>query len=127
MLPETAHPAFNKAAHYFGLDITRTPVGADYRVDIDAYRNAITDSTVLLVGSAPNYVYTMMNPIPELSELARERDICSHVDACVGGFFLPFVEILGYDVIPFDFRNPGVTTISADLQSSATPPRGLRP
>jgi glutamate/tyrosine decarboxylase-like PLP-dependent enzyme len=113
--PETAHPAFNKAAHYFGLDITRTPSGADYRVDVDAYRNAITENTVLLVGSAPNYVYTMIDPIPELSELARERDICFHVDACVGGFFLPFVEKLGYDIIPFDFRNPGVTTISADL------------
>lgn len=115
VLPETAHPAFNKGAYYFGLDITRVPSGADYRVDIDAYRNAITENTVLLVGSAPNYVYTMIDPIPELSELARERDICFHVDACVGGFFLPFVEKLGYDITPFDFRNPGVTTISADL------------
>lgn len=115
VLPETAHPAFNKAAHYFGLTAIRTPVGPDYRVDIDAYRAAITDNTVLLVGSAPNYVYTMIDPIPQLSEFARERNICFHVDACVGGFFLPFVEKLGYDIIPFDFRNPGVTTISADL------------
>jgi glutamate/tyrosine decarboxylase-like PLP-dependent enzyme len=115
VLPETAHPAFNKAAHYFGLKAVRTPVGADFRVDIDAYRAAITDNTVLLVGSAPNYVYTMIDPIPELSELARERDLCFHVDACVGGFFLPFAEKLGREIIPFDFRNPGVTTISADL------------
>jgi glutamate/tyrosine decarboxylase-like PLP-dependent enzyme len=57
----------------------------------------------------------MIDPIPELSEFARERDICFHVDACVGGFFLPFVEKLGHSIIPFDFRNPGVTTISADL------------
>jgi glutamate/tyrosine decarboxylase-like PLP-dependent enzyme len=115
VLPETAHPAFNKAAHYFGLKPIRTPVGADYRVDVAAYRAAITDDTVLLVGSAPNYVYTMIDPIPELSELARERNLSFHVDACVGGFFLPFVERLGRRIIPFDFRNPGVTTISADL------------
>lgn len=115
VLPETAHPAFNKAAHYFGLKAVRTPVGADYRVDLGAYRAAVTDNAVLLVGSAPNYVYTMIDPIPELSELARERDICFHVDACVGGFFLPFAEQLGRRIIPFDFRNPGVTTISADL------------
>lgn len=115
VLPETAHPAFNKAAHYLGLKAIRTPVGPDYRVDLGAYRAAISDNTVLLVGSAPNYVYTMIDPIPEMSELAREREICFHVDACVGGFFLPFVERLGYELIPFDFRNPGVTTISADL------------
>jgi len=115
VLPETAHPGFDKAAHYFGLKTIRTPVGPDWRVDIDAYRAAITRNTVLLVGSAPNYVYTMIDPIPELSEFARERDICFHVDACVGGFFLPFVEKLGHEIIPFDFRNPGVTTISADL------------
>jgi glutamate/tyrosine decarboxylase-like PLP-dependent enzyme len=115
VLPETAHPGFDKAAHYFGLKTIRTPVGADWRVDIDAYRAAITENTVLLVGSAPNYVYTMIDPIPELSAFALERDICFHVDACVGGFFLPFVEKLGHNIIPFDFRNPGVTTISADL------------
>jgi glutamate/tyrosine decarboxylase-like PLP-dependent enzyme len=115
VLPETAHPAFNKAAHYFGLTPVRVPTGRDYRVDLDSYRAAINDKTVLCVGSAPNYVYTMIDPIPELSEIARERDICFHVDACVGGFFLPFVERLGYPRVPFDFRNPGVTTISADL------------
>jgi glutamate/tyrosine decarboxylase-like PLP-dependent enzyme len=115
VLPETAHPAFNKAAHYFGLTAIRVPTGPGYRVDLDAYRAAITENTVLLVGSAPNYVYTMIDPIPALSELARERNISFHVDACVGGFFLPFVEKLGYEIIPFDFRNPGVTTISADL------------
>lgn len=115
VLPETAHPAFNKAAHYFGLTPIRTPVGADFRVDLAKYQAAITENTILLVGSAPNYVYTMIDPIPALSELARERNISFHVDACVGGFFLPFVEKLGREIIPFDFRNPGVTTISADL------------
>lgn len=115
VLPATAHPAFNKGAHYFGLKPIRTGFGSDYRADLDAYAAAITDNTVLLVGSAPNYVHTMIDPIPEMSELARARNISFHVDACVGGFFLPWVEKLGRKIIPFDFRNPGVTTISADL------------
>ncbi|MCA9858566.1 MAG: aspartate aminotransferase family protein [Thermomicrobiales bacterium] len=115
VLPETAHPAFNKAGYYFDIEPIRVPTGAGYRVDVDRYEAAITDDTILCVGSAPNYVYTMIDPIPKLSELARARDISFHVDACVGGFFLPFVEKLGYSRIPFDFRNPGVTTISADL------------
>jgi sphinganine-1-phosphate aldolase len=115
VMPETAHPAFNKAGHYFGIKPIRVPVGPDYRVDLEQYEAALTENTVLCVGSAPNYVYTMIDPIPELSEMAYSRNICFHVDACVGGFFLPFVEKLGYTRIPFDFRNRGVTTISADL------------
>lgn len=115
VLPETAHPAFNKAGQYFGVKAIRVPTGAGYRVDLDQYEAAITENTILCVGSAPNYVYTMIDPIPELSELAHARDISFHVDACVGGFFLPFVEKLGYPRTPFDFRNRGVTTISADL------------
>jgi glutamate/tyrosine decarboxylase-like PLP-dependent enzyme len=115
VLPETAHPAFNKAGFYFGIEPIRVPTGEGFRVDVDRYASAITDDTILCVGSAPNYVYTMIDPIPELSEFARARDISFHVDACVGGFFLPFVEKLGYRRIPWDFRNPGVTTISADL------------
>lgn len=115
VMPETAHPAFNKAAHYFGLKPVRLATGESYRVDLDAYRAAVTERTVLCVGSAPNYVYTTIDPIPEIAEIARERDISCHVDACVGGFFLPFVEKLGYRRTPWDFRNPGVTTISADL------------
>lgn len=113
--PVTAHPAFNKAAHYFGLKVVRTPVREDYRVAMEAYRSAVTDNTVLMVGSAPNYPYGMIDPIPEMAAIAEERNISFHVDACVGGYFLPFVEKLGYTIIPFDFRIPGVTSISADL------------
>ena len=115
VLPETAHPAFNKAGHFFDVEPIRVPTGEGFRVDVDRYEASVTDDTILCIGSAPNYVYTMIDPIPELSEIARARDISFHVDACVGGFFLPFVEKLGYRRIPFDFRNPGVTTMSADL------------
>ena len=88
---------------------------ADLQIDIDAYRAAIDDSTVLLVASAPSLTLGMVDPIAELAPLALERDINFHVDSCVGGFFLPFAEKLGYPVPTFDFRVPGVTTISADL------------
>ena len=115
VLPVSAHPAFTKAAHYFGLDAVTVPLDADHQIDVAAYRAAITDSTVLLVASAPSLTLGMVDPIDELAPLAAERDIGFHVDACVGGFFLPFAEKLGRPIPRFDFRVPGVTTISADL------------
>ena len=124
VLPETAHPAFNKGAHYLGLKAIRTPVGPDFQLDLDAYRDAVTDNTVLLVGSAPNYPFGMIDPISEMAEIAAERRISFHVDACVGGYFLPFLERLGTPITPFDFRVPGVTTISADLHKFGFAARG---
>ena len=113
--PASAHPSFQKAADYFGLKLVWTPLTEHGVVDIPAYHAAVNDSTVLMVGSAPSTVLGMVDPIPEMAALAAERDISFHVDACVGGYFLPFTEKLGYDVTPWDFRVPGVTTISADL------------
>ncbi|HEX8968495.1 MAG TPA: aminotransferase class V-fold PLP-dependent enzyme, partial [Chloroflexota bacterium] len=116
VVPESAHPAFWKAAHYFGLDVIKIPLRRDdWQVDLDAYRAAVNDNTVLLVGSAPSLILGMIDPIPEMAAIAAERDINFHVDACVGGYFLPFVEQLGTPLTTFDFRVPGVTTISADL------------
>ncbi len=113
--PTTVHPAFAKAAHYFGLRLVRVPVGPDFQADPEAMRRAVTPNTVLMVGSAPSYPQGVMDPIPELAAIAREHGILFHVDACVGGFFLPFMRKLGYAVPDFDFRVPGVTSISADL------------
>jgi glutamate/tyrosine decarboxylase-like PLP-dependent enzyme len=115
VLPESAHPAFTKAADYFGLTETRVPLGPDYQIDLDTYRAAVTDDTVLLAASAPSLTLGMVDPIEELAPIAAEREIGFHVDSCVGGFFLPFVEKLGVPIPRFDFRVPGVTTISADL------------
>ncbi len=115
LLPVTAHPAFDKAAHYFGLRAVRTPVGPDFRADVAAMARAVTDRTVLMVGSAPGYPHGVVDPIPELARIAEGRGISFHVDACLGGFVLPFLEELGYPVRPFDFRVPGVTSISADI------------
>jgi sphinganine-1-phosphate aldolase len=110
----SAHTAFEKAAQYFEIDLIRVPVGADYRADVSAMSNAITGDTIALVGSAPGFPHGVIDPIAELSELARERGIGFHTDACLGGFILPWAEKLGYPVPPFDFRLPGVTSMSAD-------------
>ena len=115
VVPESAHPAFTKSAHYFGLRLVSAPLGQDHQIDLDAYRAAISPNTVLLVASAPSLTLGMVDPIEELAPLAVERNIGFHVDSCIGGFFLPFAEKLGYPVPRFDFRVPGVTTISADL------------
>ncbi len=115
ILPLTAHPAFEKAAHYFGVRPVHVPVRSDFRADVAATRAAITPNTILLVGSAPSYPHGVVDPIAELAQVAREHNLLFHVDACVGGFMLPFIRKLGYPVPEFDFRVPGVTSMSADL------------
>jgi sphinganine-1-phosphate aldolase len=114
VLPTTAHVAFDKAGQYFKIKQVRVPVGEDYRADVKAMEAAITDNTVVVVGSAPPFPHGIIDPIEELSEIARKRGIGFHTDACLGGFVLPFAEKLGYPVPPFDFRLPGVTSMSAD-------------
>lgn len=115
ILPETVHPAFHKAAHYFGVRARVIPVGPDYRADVSAMAAAITENTVLLVGSAPSFPQGVVDPIPEIAALASERGLLCHVDACLGGMMLPFVRKLGRPLPPFDLSVPGVTSISCDL------------
>jgi sphinganine-1-phosphate aldolase len=124
VLPTTAHPAFDKAAQYLGVRPVHTPLGLDLRADVEAMRTAITPNTVLVVGSAPNYPFGTIDSIPEIATLAAERGIPCHVDACLGGFFLPFMERLGETVPPWDFRVPGVMSISADLHKYGYAARG---
>ena len=113
--PETAHPAFAKAGHLFGVDMKIAPVDpVTLQVDLEWVRANIDANTVALIGSAPNYGYGTVDPITELGALALERGIGLHVDGCLGGFLLPFGRELGYDIPAFDFSVPGVTTISAD-------------
>ncbi len=113
--PETAHPAFDKAAHLFDVEVRKAPVDPQTtQVDVDWVRDHIDGDTVAVIGSACNYGYGTIDPISELSDLALERGVGLHVDGCLGGFILPFGEQLGFDIPVFDFRLPGVTTISAD-------------
>jgi len=115
VLPATAHVAFDKAAHYFGLKIRWAPMGDDFRVSVKEVRRLINRNTVMIAGSAPQYPHGVVDPIEALGALALEKDIPLHVDACVGGFVLPFIEKLGHHVPLWDFRVAGVTSISADL------------
>jgi sphinganine-1-phosphate aldolase len=113
--PETAHPAFDKAAHLFDLELRVAPVDPEITtVDPAAVDALIDDNTIAIIGSACNYGYGTVDPIPELSDLALARGVGLHVDGCLGGFILPWGQQLGYDVPVFDFRLPGVTSISAD-------------
>ena len=113
--PETAHPAFDKALHLFDMELRRAPVDPDTTlVDVDWVSDNIDDGTVALIGSACNYGYGTVDDIPALSDLAVERGVGLHVDGCLGGFILPWGQELGYPIPTFDFRLPGVTSISAD-------------
>ena len=115
VLPESAHPAFAKAAHLLGLEVRRVPLREDLRADPAAAAELVGERTALVVGSAPSYPHGVVDPIPELAGLAAARGVPFHCDACVGGFLLPFLERLGHPVPPWDFRVPGVTTVSADV------------
>jgi glutamate/tyrosine decarboxylase-like PLP-dependent enzyme len=111
----TAHPAFAKAAHYLDVEHVLVLAREDGRLHPDDAAAAITDRTALLVGSAPCYPYGVIDPISELAALASERGLLCHVDACLGGWLLPFWERLGEPVPPWDLSVPGVTSLSADL------------
>ena len=114
IVPVTAHVALEKAAHLLGIKLLKAPLRDDWLADVDWMRDHVTKNTVALVGSAANYAHGLIDPIEELSEIALQHDIGLHVDGCLGGFILPWAERLGYDLPRFDFRVPGVTSISAD-------------
>ena len=122
--PISAHAAFDKAAQYFGIKILRTPLGGDYAADVEAVRKALTKNTIVIVGSAPSFPHGVVDPIEALSDLARGAGVGFHTDGCLGGFLLPWAEKLGYPVPPFDFRLPGVTSISADTHKFGYAPKG---
>ncbi len=120
VLPITAHAAFHKAAHYFDVKVVPVEVNPEtFEVDMDAFRAAITDNTILLVGSAPGFAHGVVDPIRAIGEIALEKNLLFHVDGCIGGFLLPYAKRLGKDVPDFDFSVPGVTSISMDLHKYA--------
>lgn len=125
LLPDTAHASFQKAAHYLGLEAVLVPVDrATCKADPAALRAAVTPNTVMLVGSACSYAHGVIDPIAALGGLAREEGLWLHVDACIGGFVLPYFRRLGADVPPFDFSVAGVTSLSVDLHKYGFAPKG---
>jgi sphinganine-1-phosphate aldolase len=113
--PLTIHPAFNKAADYLGVKIIQTPVGGDFRAEVGAMKEAVSADTILLAATAVTYPHGMIDPIPEIGALAAERNLWFHVDGCLRGFMLPFLEKLGNKIPAFDFRVPGVRSMSVDI------------
>lgn len=127
VLPTTVHAAFHKAAHYFGVEPVLVPVGPDFRADPAATAAAVDadpDRTVLVVASAPSYAHGVIDPVTELAALAAARGIRCHVDACIGGWVLPYAARIGRDVRPWTFAVEGVTSISVDLHKYGYAPKG---
>lgn len=124
IVPISAHAAFHKACQYFCIQLKAVPIDGDFRADLDAVRDAITPNTIAMVASAVNFPYGTIDPIEEMSQMALENGVGLHVDGCLGGFFMPWVEKLGHKVPSFDFRLPGVTSISVDTHKYAYAPKG---
>lgn len=125
VVPVTAHPAFHKAAHFLGIDVVPVPVdAATFRADAAAVAAAITPGTVLVVASAPSYPQGVIDPVAEIAAVAASRGVLCHVDACVGGWLLPWLATAGAKVPPFDLSVPGVTSISCDLHKFGYAPKG---
>ncbi len=124
LAPVSAHPAYAKAAHYFGMTVVPVPLDASYRADVAAAAALMGPATAVVVASAFSYPHGVMDPVTELAALAAEHGAACHVDACIGAFVLPFLERLGVDVAPWDFRVAGVTEISADVHKYGYAPKG---
>lgn len=114
VLPVTAHVALSKGAHWLGIEVRSAPLTEAFVADVDAMADLVDDDTIAIVGSAGDYAHGLIDPIERMSALAQDRGVGLHVDGCLGGFLLPWAEQLGYDVPTWDFRAPGVTSISAD-------------
>lgn len=125
VIPETAHPSFDKAAQELGLEVRRVTMDNEFRADVQKMTAAIDDSTVLMVASTPNYTHGTIDPVEQLGAIALERDIWFHIDACVGGCLLPQLRELAGDTATSSFDFPGVTSVAADLHKFGFTPTGI--
>ncbi len=125
LLPRSAHPAFNKAAAFLGLEAVRVPQGPEWRADVGAMARAVTPDTIAIVGSAPSWPHGLVDPIPAIAALAREHGLWCHVDACIGGFLLPFYRAAGAAVPGWELAIEGVRSMSADLHKFGFTPHGM--
>ena len=124
VISDTTHAAFHKSAHMYAMEVRKVACRPDFTADVDAMSTHVDENTVLVVGSAPQYPQGVVDPIPAIAELAATVDANCHVDACMGGFVLPFAEMIGRDVEPWDFRVDGVHSISADVHKLGYAPKG---
>eukprot|EP01129_Flabellula_baltica_P007698 TRINITY_DN3010_c0_g1_i4.p1 TRINITY_DN3010_c0_g1~~TRINITY_DN3010_c0_g1_i4.p1 ORF type:complete len:550 (-),score=124.54 TRINITY_DN3010_c0_g1_i4:1530-3179(-) len=124
VMPVTAHAAFDKAGHYFGIEIIHVPVDKNFVCRPEVLKKYINRNTIMIVGSCCNYPYGTIEDIEAFGQIALKRDIGLHVDCCLGGFVAPFMEMSGFNFPKFDFRVPGVTAISCDTHKYAFAPKG---
>ncbi|KAG2736595.1 hypothetical protein G9P44_000685 [Scheffersomyces stipitis] len=127
--PVTIHAGIEKACYYFGMRLHKVDLDPKtYQVDLKKVKRLINSNTVLLVGSAPNFPHGIIDDIEGLSDLAVKYNIPLHVDACLGSFIVTFLErskVHGdVDLPKFDFRVPGVTSISCDTHKYGFAPKG---
>ncbi|MBK6947728.1 MAG: aspartate aminotransferase family protein [Haliscomenobacter sp.] len=113
--PASIHPAFDKACHLLGIKLRKAPLAQDFRAGPGQMERLINANTILLAASSPSYPHGLLDPIESIAEIARRRRLPLHVDACIGGFMLPWVEQSGHSLPAWDFRVNGVTSMSADL------------
>ncbi|MBB4958293.1 pyridoxal phosphate-dependent decarboxylase family protein [Micromonospora polyrhachis] len=124
--PATAHAAFAKAAHYLGVALDLVPVSPEtLRPEVADIAVAIGPETVLVACSAPSYAHGVVDPVGQIAAVAAAAGVRCHVDACFGGWTLPYLRRLGFDGPAFDFSVPGVTSISVDLHKYAYVPKGV--
>jgi glutamate/tyrosine decarboxylase-like PLP-dependent enzyme len=107
------------------MSIIKVPTRDDFRADVARMAQAITPNTVMIAGSTPQYPQGVIDDIPGLADVAREAGVWMHVDACVGGFLLPFMRRLDRLEREFDFSVPGVWSVSADLHKFGHCPNGI--
>jgi len=125
VIPVTAHAAFDKAGQYFSIKVVHVPLDPrTYEPDLNAMRGLINSNTIMLVASVPCFPYGVVDPVEQIAALAKSHDIFCHVDSCLGGFLVPFMEQAGYPLKPFDFRVEGVTSISCDTHKYGFAPKG---
>ena len=115
VMPTSAHAAFAKAGAYFGVEVRRVVVGSDWRADVAAMQSQVDKNTVLIVGSAPQYPQGVVDDIVGIAKIASDAQINCHVDACMGGVTLAYLQRLGENIAPWNLQVPGVSSISVDL------------
>lgn len=125
VVPHTAHPAFEKGGDLLGMEVKREPASGNNLPDIDWLNDACDDDTIMIAASAPPYPFGECDPISEIAAIARQRGLWMHVDACLGGMILPYREAAGLAPVAFDFRVPGVDSISVDLHKCGYASKGV--
>ncbi len=126
VVPASGHAAFAKAAAYLRVELDVVAIDrVTLRPDPAAVAAAIGPDTVLVACSAPAYPYGVLDPVAEIAALADRAGVRCHVDACFGGWLLPYLRRLGHPVPPFGFDLPGVTSVSVDLHKYAYTPKGV--